>query len=126
MSESTDETEAAGGGAGEKAFKRNDLVAAVAEKTGLPRTKAHAAVEALFDVVGQQLKAGQEVRLVGFGSFTVKGRKAGKGRDPRTGSEIEIPEGRSVRFKPGKSLKEAVSGAAKSAEAGASSDAEAA
>jgi DNA-binding protein HU-beta len=92
----------------DKFFKRHDLVAAVAEKTALPRTKAVSAVDAVFEAIEKTLKAGQEVRLMGFGSFTVTDRKAGKGRDPRTGVEIDIPSSKSVRFRAGKSLKEAV------------------
>jgi DNA-binding protein HU-beta len=91
-----------------KFFKRHDLVAAVAERTALPRTKAITAVEAMFEAIQATLKSGQEVRLVGFGSFSVTDRKAGKGRDPRTGVEIDIPPSKSVRFRAGKSLKEAV------------------
>jgi DNA-binding protein HU-beta len=97
----------------EKIFKRPELAAAVADKTGLPRTKASAAVEAVFDVLADKLKEGQEVRLVGFGAFVVTERKAGKGRDPRTGAEIDIPKSKSVRFRPGKPLREAVGGRAK-------------
>ena len=92
----------------EKFFKRQDLVAAVAEKTALPRTKAVSAVDAVFEAIEPTLKSGQEVRLMGFGSFTISDRKAGKGRDPRTGEEIDIPSSKSVRFRAGKSLKEAV------------------
>jgi DNA-binding protein HU-beta len=92
----------------DKFFKRHDLVAAVAEKTALPRTKAVSAVDAVFEAIEATLKSGQEVRLVGFGSFTISDRKAGKGRDPRTGAEIDIPSSKSVRFRAGKSLKEAV------------------
>jgi DNA-binding protein HU-beta len=91
-------------------FKRQDLAGAVVEKTGLPRAKAVAAVDAVLEIIGEHLKLGQEVRLVGFGAFMVSKRKAGKGRDPRTGSEINIPEGKSVRFRPGKALRDAVSG----------------
>jgi DNA-binding protein HU-beta len=94
----------------EKFFKRTDLAASVADKTGLPRPKALHAVEAVLDVVIERLKAGQEVRLVGFGAFIVAERKAGKGRDPRTGAEIDIPESKSVRFRPSKVLRDAVSG----------------
>jgi DNA-binding protein HU-beta len=92
----------------EKFFKRQDLVAAVAEKTALPRTKAVSAVDAVFEAIEATLKSGQEVRLTGFGSFTISDRKAGKGRDPRTGEEIDIPSSKSVRFRAGKALKEAV------------------
>jgi DNA-binding protein HU-beta len=89
-------------------FRRQELAASVMEKTGLPRQKAMAAVDAVFEVITDRLKDAQEVRLVGFGAFMLTERKAGKGRDPRTGAEIDIPEGRSVRFRPGKVLREAI------------------
>ena len=115
MSEST-ETPAKKGKRGAKAnkdekfFKRTDLAAAVAEATQLPRPKAVQAVESALEVLAERLKAGQEVRLVGFGAFIVTDRKAGKGRDPRTGAEIDIPQSKSVRFRPSKALRDAVSG----------------
>ena len=90
-------------------FKRQELAAAVVEKTGLPKPKATAAVDAMFEVITDKLKAGQEVRLVGFGAFVPTERKAGKGRDPRTGAEIDIPQSKSVRFRAGKALRDAVS-----------------
>ena len=93
----------------EKIFNRQQLVAKVADKTGMPHAKALAAVEAVFECAGAALKDGKEVRVVGFGTFMVSERKAGKGRDPRTGAEIDIPEGKSVRFRPGKVLREMVS-----------------
>jgi DNA-binding protein HU-beta len=93
-------------------FRRQDLLAAVTEKTGLPRPKAVAAMDAMFDTVTECLKNGQEVRLIGFGAFLPTERKAGKGRDPRTGAEIDVPESKSVRFKPGKALRAALTGAA--------------
>ncbi len=94
----------------DKHFKRGELAAVVADKTGLPRVKAIAAVEAVFDTISDRLRGGQEVRLVGFGAFVVADRKAAKGRDPRTGAEIDIPEGRSVRFRAGKGLRDNVAG----------------
>jgi len=94
----------------ENIFKRHDLVAVVAEKIALPRTKATGAVDAVLEAITSQLKAGQEVRLVGFGAFVVGERKAGKGRDPRTGAEIDIPAAKSVRFRASKALRESVSG----------------
>jgi DNA-binding protein HU-beta len=98
--------------ANEKMAKRGQVVAAVVEKTGLPRAKAMAAVDAVFESVTAFLQTGKEVRLAGFGTFAVSSRKAGKGRDPRTGAEIDIAAGKSVRFRAGKGLREAVGGAA--------------
>lgn len=91
-----------------KFFKMNDLVAALAEKTGLARPKARATVDAMLETIEASLKSGHQVRLAGFGTFVVSERKGGKGRDPRTGEEIDIPDSKSVRFRPGKQLKDAV------------------
>ena len=93
----------------DKIFNRQDLVAKVIEKAGLPRGKAVIVVDTVFSAITETLKAGREIRLVGFGSFNVTERKATKGHDPRTGAEIDIPEGKSVKFRAGKGLREAVS-----------------
>jgi DNA-binding protein HU-beta len=85
-----------------------DLIAAVAEQTDLSRAKAGEVVDAIFAQIEQALRKKQEVRLVGFGTFATSKRKAGTGRNPRTGEEIEIAASTSVRFKPGKGLKDAV------------------
>jgi DNA-binding protein HU-beta len=85
-----------------------DLVAAVAEETDLPRAKATEVVDAVFRTIEGALKKQDEVRLVGFGTFATAQRKAGTGRNPRTGEEMEIPASTTVRFKPGKGLKDAV------------------
>ena len=75
----------------------------------MPRPKASQAVDAVFGAIEQALRAKQEVRLSGFGTFMITERKATKGRNPRTGEEIAIPASTSVRFKPGKGLKDAAS-----------------
>jgi DNA-binding protein HU-beta len=85
-----------------------DLIAAVAEETDLPKAKTAEVVDAVFAAIEAALKKKQEVRLVGFGSFATAKRKAGTGRNPRTGEEIKIPASVSVRFKAGKALKDAV------------------
>jgi len=95
-----------------RVHNRKLLLAEVMEKTGLPRGKALAAVEAVFESTTNALKSGKEVRLIGFGNFVVTERKASKGRDPRTGQEIDIAESKSVRFRPGKQLREAITSAA--------------
>jgi DNA-binding protein HU-beta len=87
---------------------KNDLVAEVAEDTGLSRTDAARAVDAVFDAVTKALKKSQEVRLVGFGTFSVAKRNKSKGRNPRTGEEIVIPASKQPKFKAGKGLKDAV------------------
>lgn len=85
-----------------------DLIAAVAGETDLPRTKATEAVDAVFAAISGALKKGEEVRLIGFGTFSAATRKASTGRNPRTGVEMQIPESTTVRFKVGKQLKDSV------------------
>jgi DNA-binding protein HU-beta len=85
-----------------------DLVAAVSDATSLTRAQAGEAVDATLASIEGALKAGDEVRLVGFGTFATAKREAGVGRNPRTGEEIQIPASISVKFKSGKGLKDAV------------------
>ncbi len=87
-----------------------DLIAAVSEEARLAKAEATKAVDAVFLAMAKALKDKAEVRVSGFGSFAVSDRKATKGRNPRTGEEIDIPASASVRFKPGKGLKDAVNG----------------
>ncbi|MFT3808831.1 MAG: HU family DNA-binding protein [Micropepsaceae bacterium] len=89
-------------------MNKNELIAAVADKTSISKGDATAAVEAVFDVITGALKDGDEVRVVGFGTFVVTQRKAGKGRNPQTGEEIDIPASKAPKFRAGKQLKEAV------------------
>ncbi|GAN60776.1 MULTISPECIES: HU family DNA-binding protein [Acetobacter] len=93
----------------DKPLNKQELVAAVADEAALPKAKAGEVVDAVFGAIEKALSGGQEVRLVGFGTFVTATRKAAKGRNPRTGEEIDIPASTSVRFKPGKALKDAVS-----------------
>lgn len=81
-----------------------DIVNHVADKTGVPKTKAEAAVESLFDAMKSALQRGERIELRGFGVFVVKPRKRGVGRNPRTGEVTDIPPGKTIRFKPGKEL----------------------
>jgi DNA-binding protein HU-beta len=83
---------------------KQDLIQRVVERTGLPRTKAEAAVDAIFEAMKTSLCSGERIELRGFGVFTVKPRKTGVGRNPRTGTEVTIAPGKAVRFKPGKDL----------------------
>ncbi len=83
---------------------KQDIVHQVIERTGLPRTKAEAAVDTVFDGLKKALTAGDRIELRGFGVFNVRPRKTGIGRNPRTGAEVTIAPGRAVRFKPGKEL----------------------
>ena len=89
-------------------MNKNDLVAAVSARTGLSRADCTRAVDGLFDTIADALKAGEEVKIVGFGAFSVSQRKASQGRNPRTGEPIQIPATKQPRFKAGKGLKEAV------------------
>ena len=83
---------------------KQDIIQQVVERTGLPRNKAEAAVDTIFDTLKQALAAGERIELRGFGVFNVRPRKTGIGRNPRTGTEVTIAPGRAVRFKPGKEL----------------------
>jgi DNA-binding protein HU-beta len=81
-----------------------DIVNKVVSSTGVTRTKAEQAVETVFEALKNALGRGQRIELRRFGVFTVKPRKTGIGRNPRTGQEVNIPPGKAVRFKPGKEL----------------------
>ena len=89
-------------------MNKTELVAGVAEKAGLTKKDAEKAVNALFDSVQQELVEGGKVQMIGFGTFEVKERAARKGRNPRTGEDIEIPASKNPVFKAGKALKDAV------------------
>ena len=89
-------------------MNKNDLVATVASSAGLSKSDAASAVEGVFDAITNSLKKNEEVRLVGFGTFSVANRAATQGRNPRTGEAIQIPASRQPKFKAGKGLKEAV------------------
>ena len=87
---------------------KNDLVAAVATSTGLSKSDSANAVDSMLDSIAGALKGGNEVRLVGFGTFSVAHRRASEGRNPRTGERIQIPASKQPKFKAGKALKDAV------------------
>lgn len=89
-------------------MNKNDLVAQVAEAAGLSKNDATKAVDAVFDSIADSLTKGDEVRLVGFGTFAVAERSATEGRNPRTGEKIAIPASKQPKFKPGKTLKDAL------------------
>ena len=89
-------------------MNKNDLVAAVADSTGLSKADSSSAVDGVFDAITNALKSGGDVRLVGFGTFSVAKRKASEGRNPRTGEKIQIPASRQAKFKAGKGLKDAI------------------
>jgi len=89
-------------------MNKNELIGAVADASGLTRNDATKAVEGVFDAITAALKAGDEVRLVGFGTFSVAKRKASTGRNPRTGEPLAIAASAQPKFKAGKGLKDAV------------------
>ena len=89
-------------------MNKNDLVAAVAESADLSKADAAKAVDGVFNAISGSLKRGDEVRLVGFGTFSVANRKASEGRNPRTGERIQIPASKQPKFKAGKALKDTV------------------
>lgn len=89
-------------------MNKTELINAVAEKAALSKKDAEAAVTAALDAVAAALAEGDEVRLVGFGTFEVKKREARIGRNPKTKEEIKIPASKVPAFKPGKALKDAV------------------
>ena len=89
-------------------MNKQELIGHVADRAGLSRNEASRAVETMLDVVTSALKRGDEVRLVGFGNFSVTRRKASTGRNPRTGEPMQIKESTTPKFKAGKGLKDAV------------------
>jgi DNA-binding protein HU-beta len=88
----------------DKAVIKLDIINRVADRTGVPKMKAEQAVDALFHSMKEALTRGERIELRGFGVFVVKPRKRGVGRNPRTGEEVAIPSGKTIRFKPGKEL----------------------
>jgi DNA-binding protein HU-beta len=87
---------------------KNELINAVADTSRLTKTDAAKAVEATFDIITGALKHGDEVKLIGFGTFTVANRKAREGRNPRTGQPVMIAASKAPKFSAGKGLKDAV------------------
>lgn len=89
-------------------MNKTELVAAIAEKTGLTKKDAEGAVKAFTDTVAEQLKAGDKIQLVGFGTFEVAERAARTGKNPQTGEAINIPASKAPKFKAGKALKDSL------------------
>lgn len=89
-------------------MNKNELIAAVADKASLEKGRAQAAVDAVFSVITDELKKGGDVRLVGFGNFSVVKREASTGRNPQTGAAVKIPARNAPKFSAGKGLKDAV------------------
>src|SRR5687768_3073716 len=89
---------------------KSEIAQQVAQRTGLPRSQATKAVDAVLQTLQGALSKGDEVRLTGFGSWRVSETKARKGRNPRTGAAIDIAAGKRVSFRPGSKLVESVRG----------------
>ncbi len=91
-------------------MNKNDLVSKVAELSGLTKTVSDKVTDAVFAAITSALKGGDEVKLVGFGTFSVSARAAREGKNPRTGAKIAIPASKAPKFTVGKALKDAVNG----------------
>ena len=89
-------------------MRKPELAAAIAEETGLSKTKAQEVLNAVTDQISAALAKNESVSLPGFGNFSIRERSARTGRNPQTGASINIPASRSVGFKAGKPLREAV------------------
>lgn len=89
-------------------MNKTELVAALAKKTDLSKTKAEECLNAVLDTITASLKKGDEVKLIGFGTFKTSQRKAQTGRNPRTGAPIKIAASKQPKFAAGKALKDAV------------------
>lgn len=89
-------------------MKKTDLVALIADKAGIAKKDAEGALNAFVEIVGDELKKGEKIQLVGFGTFEVRERAARTGKNPQTGEKIEIAASKNPVFKAGKALKEAV------------------
>ncbi|MAM85672.1 MAG: integration host factor subunit beta [Acidobacteria bacterium] len=83
-----------------------DIVNEVSNAAAITKVKAEVAVDAVFQAMSRSMQNGERIELRGFGVFQVKPRKRGIGRNPRTGKEVRIPPGRTIRFKPGKHLQD--------------------
>ena len=89
-------------------MNKTELVAAMADKAGLTKKDADAALKAFTEVVEETLKAGDNIQLIGFGTFEVVERAERTGRNPQTGAEMVIPASKAPKFKAGKALKDAL------------------
>ena len=89
-------------------MNKAEFITAMAEKTGLTKKDSEKAVKAFTEIVAEELKKGEKVQLVGFGTFEVSERAAREGRNPRTGETMPIEASKSPKFKAGKALKDQV------------------
>ncbi len=84
---------------------KQDIVARVSRRMDMTKVRAEEAVDCVIDALKNAMKEGERIELRGFGVFVVKSRKSGIGRNPRTGAEVPIPPGKTVRYKPGKDVR---------------------
>ena len=89
-------------------MNKAELVAAIAEKAEISKKDSEAALKAFTDVVAEELKKGEKIQLVGFGTFEVAERAARTGRNPQTGAEMTIPASKAPKFTAGNALKDAI------------------
>lgn len=89
-------------------MNKSELVSAISDKTDMTRTQAATALDAFIESIAECMTSGDEVRIVGFGTFAVVNRKATEGRNPRTGAVIKIAASKQPKFRPGKALKDQV------------------
>lgn len=89
-------------------MRKPELAAAVSEQTGLTREKANEVITAFTDQVSAAAARGEDITLIGFGTFNVRHREAREGRNPQTGASIRIPASKTVGFKAGKALKDSI------------------
>ena len=89
-------------------MNKNELVTSMAEKTGMKKTEVGKVHKAFTDTVAAELKKGEKIQLVGFGTFEVAERPAREGRNPRTGETMKIAASKAPKFKAGKALKDSV------------------
>ena len=89
-------------------MNKTELVAAMADKSGLTKKDAEKVLNAFTEVVTETIASGNKIQLIGFGGFDTSVRAARKGKNPQTGKEIDIPASKSPRFKAGQALKDAV------------------
>ena len=89
-------------------MNKQELIAAIAEKAEMEKDDAKKALNAFIEVVGDELKKGEKIQIVGFGTFEVSERAAREGRNPQTGESMEIKASRTPKFKAGKALKDSL------------------
>lgn len=89
-------------------MNKQELVSAIAEKSGLTKVDSEKALNGMIEAVKNSMSRGESIQLVGFGTFSVSERSARTGRNPQTGKEIQIPAKKIAKFKPGKALSDSI------------------